>query len=56
MITSPRRRRPTSRGLSWWMPQIFGFESLSVLAIVGLKVPGIELGTAVVPTCIPATR
>ena len=35
---------------SWWMPQIFGFESLSVLAIVGREVPGIELGTAVVPT------
>lgn len=35
---------------SWWMPQIFGYESLSVLSIVGREVPDIALGTAVVPT------
>ena len=35
---------------SWWLPQIFGFESLSVLALVGREVPDIALGTAVVPT------
>ena len=33
-----------------WVPQIFGHDSLTVLAIVGREVPGIELGTAVVPT------
>lgn len=35
---------------SWWTPQIFGWEALSILAIVGREVPGIALGTAVVPT------
>ncbi len=35
---------------SWWMPQIFGMETLSVLSIVGREVPDIGLGTAVVPT------
>lgn len=34
----------------YWLPQIFGFESLSVLAIIGREVPEIGLGTAVVPT------
>lgn len=35
---------------SWWVPQIFGFEALTVLAVVGREVPDIGLGTAVVPT------
>ena len=35
---------------SWWLPQIFGFEALAVLGIVGREVPEIALGTAVVPT------
>lgn len=34
----------------YWLSQIFGFDALSVLAIVGREVPGIELGTGVVPT------
>jgi F420-dependent oxidoreductase-like protein len=34
----------------YWVSQIFGFDALSVLAIVGREVPGIEVGTAVVPT------
>jgi alkanesulfonate monooxygenase SsuD/methylene tetrahydromethanopterin reductase-like flavin-dependent oxidoreductase (luciferase family) len=33
-----------------WMSQIFGYDSLTALAVVGREVPGIELGTAVVPT------
>lgn len=33
-----------------WLPQIFGMDALTVLAVVGHEVPGIELGTAVVPT------
>lgn len=33
-----------------WTPQIFGFDALTLLALVGRSVPGIELGTAVVPT------
>jgi 5,10-methylenetetrahydromethanopterin reductase len=35
---------------SFWMPQIFGVDALTTLAIVGHEVPGIELGTAVVQT------
>ncbi|MFN8051795.1 MAG: TIGR03564 family F420-dependent LLM class oxidoreductase [Acidimicrobiales bacterium] len=35
---------------SWWVPQIFGFEALSLLAVVGREVPDLWLGTAVVPT------
>ncbi len=35
---------------SAWMSQIFGYDSLTALAVVGQEVPGIELGTAVVPT------
>jgi 5,10-methylenetetrahydromethanopterin reductase len=35
---------------SYWAPQIFGHDALTVLAIVGREVPEIELGTSVVPT------
>jgi F420-dependent oxidoreductase-like protein len=35
---------------SAWMPQLFSWDALTVLAVVGREVPGIELGTAVVPT------
>ena len=35
---------------SAWAPQIFGYDALTLLAVVGREVPGIELGTAVVPT------
>jgi 5,10-methylenetetrahydromethanopterin reductase len=35
---------------SFWLPQIFGMETLVALAVVGREVPEIELGTAVVPT------
>ena len=34
----------------YWIPQIFGMDALTVLAVVGREVPRIELGTAVVPT------
>lgn len=34
----------------FWLPQIFGYDALTVLAMIGREVPGIELGTAVVPT------
>jgi F420-dependent oxidoreductase-like protein len=33
-----------------WSSQIFGYDALTVLAVVGREVPGIEVGTAVVPT------
>jgi 5,10-methylenetetrahydromethanopterin reductase len=35
---------------SAWLPQIFGHDALTALAIAGREVPGIELGTSVVPT------
>lgn len=35
---------------SFWAPNIFGHDALTALAVVGTKVPRIELGTAVVPT------
>jgi 5,10-methylenetetrahydromethanopterin reductase len=35
---------------SYWLPQIFGFDALTTLAVIGREVPGIELGTSVVPT------
>ncbi len=35
---------------TFWAPQIFGHDTMSVLSIVGREVPGIELGTAVAPT------
>jgi 5,10-methylenetetrahydromethanopterin reductase len=44
-------RQAAEQGFSgYWLSQIFGFDALSVLAIVGREVPGIELGTGVVPT------
>lgn len=35
---------------SYWLPQIFGVDALTALALIGREVPDIELGTAVVPT------
>jgi len=35
---------------SAWVPQSSSYDALTLLAIVGREVPGIELGTAVVPT------
>ena len=35
---------------SFWIAQIFGFDALTALAVVGHEVPDIELGTGVVPT------
>jgi F420-dependent oxidoreductase-like protein len=35
---------------SGWLPQSVGYDALTVLAVVGSRVPGITLGTSVVPT------
>src|SRR5260370_26414439 len=35
---------------SAWMSTIFGLDALTALAVAGSQVPGIDLGTAVVPT------
>lgn len=34
---------------SVWLPHIFGLDALTTLAVIGAQVPGIELGTGVVP-------
>jgi 5,10-methylenetetrahydromethanopterin reductase len=33
-----------------WLPQLMNFDALTAIAVIGREVPGIELGTAVVPT------
>jgi 5,10-methylenetetrahydromethanopterin reductase len=33
-----------------WVPQLFGLEALTAIAVAGREIPDIELGTAVVPT------
>ncbi len=44
-------RRAADEGFpSAWMNNIFGLDALTALAVAGSQVPGIELGTAVVPT------
>lgn len=35
---------------SYWLPQVFGIDALTALAVVGHEVAGIELGTSVIPT------
>ncbi|HEY5882866.1 MAG TPA: LLM class F420-dependent oxidoreductase [Nakamurella sp.] len=35
---------------SAWLAQLFGIDALTTIAVAGAQVPGIELGTAVVPT------
>lgn len=35
---------------TFWMPQIFGLDALTALAVIGREVPDIELGTSVIPT------
>lgn len=43
-------RRAASRALSFWVPQLSDLDALTALAVVGREVPGLEVGTAVVPT------
>lgn len=33
-----------------WSSQVFGVDALTLLSVIGREVPGIELGTAVIPT------
>lgn len=49
-ITNDLRAAADQGYASAWMSNIFGLEALTTLAVVGSQVPGIELGTAVVPT------
>src|SRR5437773_5681521 len=49
LIEQPRRLADDGFRTGW-MSQIFGMDALTALAVVGREVPGIELGTAVIPT------
>jgi 5,10-methylenetetrahydromethanopterin reductase len=49
-LTDQLRRAADDGFASVWMSNIFGLEALTSLAVAGSHVPGIELGTAVVPT------
>ena len=45
-----RARVLASTGVaSLWSSQIFGWDTLTALAVVGREVPGVDLGTAVIP-------
>ncbi len=35
---------------SFWLPQIFGPDAITVASVIGREVPALEVGTAVVPT------
>jgi 5,10-methylenetetrahydromethanopterin reductase len=37
-------------GLNYWVPQLTDVDALTALAVVGREVPGLQVGTAVVPT------
>src|SRR5450432_1539766 len=49
-LTEQAKRAADDGFASAWMNNIFGLDALTALAVVGRQVPGIELGTAVVPT------
>jgi 5,10-methylenetetrahydromethanopterin reductase len=49
-LTDQLRRTADDGFASFWMSNIFGLDALTALAVVGSQVPGIELGTAVVPS------
>lgn len=45
-----RAREAADQDLDFWMPQLTDVDTLTVLAVVGSEVPGLCIGTAVVPT------
>jgi F420-dependent oxidoreductase-like protein len=49
-VVADARQAETNGFASYWIPQIFGMDAITTLAIVGREVPRVELGTAVVPT------
>jgi 5,10-methylenetetrahydromethanopterin reductase len=49
-VVASARRTADEGFASYWMPQIFGLDALTSLAVIGREVPSIELGTAVIPT------
>jgi 5,10-methylenetetrahydromethanopterin reductase len=48
MVATARRAR--DNGLDLWTPQLFDLDALTALAVVAREVPGLHVGTAVVPT------
>ncbi len=48
-IVDEARRAAADGFQSYWLSQIAGPDSLTALAVVGTSVPGIELGTSIVP-------
>ena len=54
-LTDQLRQTADDGFASFWMSNIFGLDALTALAVAGSQVPGIELGTAVVPS-YPGTR
>jgi alkanesulfonate monooxygenase SsuD/methylene tetrahydromethanopterin reductase-like flavin-dependent oxidoreductase (luciferase family) len=49
-LTTSIRQAADDGFASGWLANIFGLDALTALAVAGSRVPGIELGTAVVPT------
>lgn len=49
-LTDEARRAADDGFASAWLSHIFGLDALTALAVAGSRVPGIELGTSVVPT------
>jgi 5,10-methylenetetrahydromethanopterin reductase len=49
-VVADARQAEADGFASYWLPQIFGMDAITTLAIVGREVPRVELGTAVVPT------
>ena len=43
-------RQAHEHGLDFWVPQLSDIDALTALAVVGHEVPGVRVGTAVVPT------
>lgn len=43
-------RSAAGAGLDFWTPQLSDIDALTALAVVGREVPGLRVGTAVVPT------
>lgn len=49
-VVAGAKRAEADGFASFWVPQIFGHDALTALAVVAREVPRIELGTSVVPT------
>jgi F420-dependent oxidoreductase-like protein len=49
-VVTDRVRTAVDAGLSGiWLAQVFGYDALTLLSVIGTRVPDVDLGTAVVP-------